>query len=184
MRTRPTTTMTAAALVLSTVFVTAFGACSRGGAEPRPAPAAAGAALRPGVASASAPVPGVDNYLLVSPRGATAFDTPPTRPGPTGGVRLSRGFGFQPTGETRTVGGRHYLRILDGRWLAETEVTHVRPSRFTGARLDGHLDARSGSDPPPLDVGWTRYRRCSAPRVARPRRRRGGPPCPAASASR
>jgi len=154
--TRPTTTRTAPALVLSTAFLTAIGACSRGGAEQRPE-SPGGAALRPG--GASPPVPSVDDYLLVSPRGATAFDTPPTRPGPagaTGGVRLSRGFGFQPTGETRTVGGRRYVRILDGRWLAETEVTHVRPSRFAGAHWEGHLDARFGSDQrAPLDVGWT-----------------------------
>jgi hypothetical protein len=79
------------------------------------------------------------DYLLVGASGATAFDAPPV--GPTGsptrapGVRLGKGFGFLATGETRDVGGRRYLRIHDGRWLLDGEISHVHPSRFAGARL-------------------------------------------------
>jgi len=146
-----------AAFALATALAAVLPACSRRGNGP-----AAGAAPRtaeaplPGAVVSGAP--GLDDYVLVSPRGATAFETPPSRPGltgATGGVRLSRGFGFQPTGETRTVGGRRYLRILDGRWLAEAEVTHVRPSRFAGVHLDAHLAERLGPTQPPLDVAWT-----------------------------
>ena len=162
-------------------FAAVVPACSRrnngpaaAGAAPRTAEGVSPAAVAPGG-------PGAEDYVLVGPRGATAFETPPSRPGLAGGrggVRLSRGFGFQPTGETRSVGGRRYLRILDGRWLAEAEVTHVRPSRFAGAHFDPHLGERVGPTPPPLDVAWTNVAAAhlfaspdpgSAPRSALPR---------------
>ena len=75
------------------------------------------------------------DYVLVGPAGATAFEPPPAQPSGATGVHVGRGFGFLPTGQTRTAGGRRYLRIFDGRWLPEADLTHVRPSRFAGARL-------------------------------------------------
>ena len=76
-----------------------------------------------------------EDYVLVGANGAMAFDVPPASPTSAAGVRLGKGFGFLPTGETRNVAGRRYLRIHDGRWLLDGEISHVRPSRFAGARL-------------------------------------------------
>jgi L,D-transpeptidase catalytic domain len=83
------------------------------------------------------------DYVLVGANGAIAFDVPPvgltgsptSAPTSAAGVRLGKGFGFLATGETRNVGGRRYIRIHDGRWLLDGEISHVRPSRFVGARL-------------------------------------------------
>ena len=77
-----------------------------------------------------------EDYVLVGANGAVAFDGPPASPTSAAGVRLGKGFGFLATGETRNVGGRRYVRIHDGRWLLDDgEISHVRPSRFAGARL-------------------------------------------------
>lgn len=76
------------------------------------------------------------DYVLVGPRGATAYATPPKQPVGATGTRLERGFGFIAADE-RTVGGRRYVRLQDGRWLAAAEVERVRPSTFAGAMLAG-----------------------------------------------
>ena len=76
-----------------------------------------------------------DDYVLVGAHGATAFDAPPAQPVGATGTHIGRGFGFVPSGEARAVGGRRYLRLRDGRWLAEADVNHVRPSTFSGTFL-------------------------------------------------
>jgi hypothetical protein len=83
-------------------------------------------------------------YVLVGGSGATAFDAPPTQPVGAHGARLGGGFGFMVAAE-RTVGGRPYVQLRDGRWLAAGEVTRARPSAFTGV----HLAAGQR-----LDFGW------------------------------
>jgi hypothetical protein len=101
---------------------------------------------------------GGDDYVLVGTHGATAFEAPPAQPIGAAGTHIGRGFGFLPSGETRSVGGRRYLRLRDGRWLAEADVRHVRPSTFSGAFLKegppatstGH--PRAGSEP--LSFAW------------------------------
>lgn len=83
-------------------------------------------------------------YVVVGAAGATAFDAPPAQPVGAHGTRLGGGFGFMVTDE-RTVGGRPYVQLRDGRWLAASEVTRAKPSSFTGF----HLAPGQG-----LDFGW------------------------------
>jgi len=83
-------------------------------------------------------------YVVVGAAGATAFDAPPAQPIGARGIRLGGGFGFMVADE-RTVGGRPYVRLRDGRWLATSEVTRVNPSSFVGF----HLAAGQR-----LDFGW------------------------------
>ncbi len=74
-------------------------------------------------------------YVLVGPAGTTAFAIPPTRPDAAAkGTHVGPGFGFVAT-EERSVGGRRYVRIQDGRWLPSGDVTRSRPSTFTGSRI-------------------------------------------------
>jgi len=77
-----------------------------------------------------------EDYVLVGDNGATVFDAPPA--GTTTGsvaTHVGPGFGFVATGEARSIGKDRYVRIHDGRWLRDGEVSHVRPTRFAGARL-------------------------------------------------
>jgi len=74
------------------------------------------------------------DYVLVGPRGATAYASPPAQPVGAIGTRLEHGFGFLASGE-KTVGGRRYVQLQDGRWLAAADVERVRPSTFAGATL-------------------------------------------------
>lgn len=83
-------------------------------------------------------------YVVVGAAGATAFNVPPAQPVGARGTRLGGGFGFMLTDE-RTVGGRPYVQIRDGRWLAASEVTRVTPSSFTGCHL---------APGQALDFGW------------------------------
>lgn len=83
-------------------------------------------------------------YVVVGAAGATAFDTPPAQPVGARGTRLGGGFGFMVT-DQRTVGGRPYVRLRDGRWLASSEVTAARPSSFVGFHL---------APGQRLDFGW------------------------------
>jgi len=83
-------------------------------------------------------------YVVVGAAGATAFDAPPAQPVGAHGTRLAGGFGFMITDE-RTIGGRPYVRIRDGRWLASSDVTRTKPSSFAGFRL---------APGQRLDFGW------------------------------
>jgi hypothetical protein len=84
------------------------------------------------------------NYVLVGPAGTTAFDKPPARPHDTPeGTRLGPGFGFVAT-EERSVGGRRYVHLQDGRWLPAADVTRARPSTFTGSRIASGETLRLG----------------------------------------
>jgi len=90
-------------------------------------------------------VPGLSaGYVLVGPAGATAWEVPPAQPVGARAVHVSGGFGFM-TVEERSVGGRPYVRLRDGRWLAAGEVTRVTPSSFTGVHLGPGQR---------LDFGW------------------------------
>ena len=83
-------------------------------------------------------------YVVVGAAGATAFDAPPAQPVGARGVRLGSGFGFLITDE-RSVGGRPYVQLRDGRWLAGSEVTRAKPSSFSGFHL---------APGQRLDFGW------------------------------
>jgi len=83
-------------------------------------------------------------YVVVGPAGATAYDAPPLQPVGARGTHLGRGFGFMVAAE-RTAGGRPYVQLRDGRWLAASEVTRARPSSFTGYHL---------AQGERLDFGW------------------------------
>lgn len=108
--------------------------------------------------SATNPTAIDDDYVLVRAHGATAFDAPPAQPVGATGTHIGRGFGFVPSGETRSVGGRRYLHLRDGRWLAEADVNHVRPSTFTGALLRPAPSKTSTGRPrgsgEPLSLAW------------------------------
>lgn len=99
-----------------------------------------------------------DDYVLVGARGATVFDAPPAQPVGATGTHIGRGFGFLPGGETRSVGGRRYLRLRDGRWLPEADVSHVRPSTFAGTLLQAGPSRASPGRPSaggePLPFAW------------------------------
>jgi len=83
-------------------------------------------------------------YVVVGAAGAMAFDAPPAQPVGARGTRLGGGFGFMVTNE-RTVGGRPYVQLRDGRWLAAGEVTRPKPSSFSGFHL---------APGQRLDFGW------------------------------
>jgi len=104
--------------------------------QPRPAPA------QTTVEGSPFHIPA--GYVVVGPAGATAFDVPPMQPVGARGTPLAAGFGFMITDE-RSVGGRPYVQLRDGRWLAASEVTRAKPSSFTGV----HLVAGQR-----LDFGW------------------------------
>ena len=110
-----------------------WGAC-RGEAHRTSPPPSAG---QPAPAAAA-------DYVIVGAAGATAFDVPPAQPIGARGTHLGTGFGFLMADE-RTVGGRPYVQLRDGRWLAASEVTRVKPSAFTGFHL------APGQS---LDFGW------------------------------
>ncbi|HEX2660632.1 MAG TPA: L,D-transpeptidase [Polyangia bacterium] len=84
------------------------------------------------------------DYVLVGPQGATAFSTPPAQPVGATGTHLERGFGFMAAGE-KAVGGRRYVQLQDGRWLAASDVERVRPSTFAGAQV---------APGEPLNLAW------------------------------
>jgi len=90
--------------------------------------------LPPGQARASEAQKVAAPYAVVGPAGATAFATPPRQPVGAGGERLTHGFGFMVASQ-RTVGGRPYVQVRDGRWLPAGDVSLVTPSAFAGQRL-------------------------------------------------
>ena len=112
-----------------------FGGCSRSAPDPSTT----------GPRGAPSPVRAADlDYVLVGPNGATAYATPPAQPVGAVGTHLERGFGFIAADE-KTVGGRRYVQLQDGRWLAAADVERVRPSTFAGATL---------SPGERLQIGW------------------------------
>jgi hypothetical protein len=78
------------------------------------------------------------DYVLVGPRGSTAFAIPPApsaaAAGALTGTPVGPGYGFVVTGE-RFVGDRRYVHIGDGRWLPAADLTRARPSPFAGTAL-------------------------------------------------
>jgi len=99
--------------------------------------------LPPGPARASDATKLAGPYAVVGPAGATAFTTPPRQPLGAGGERLTHGFGFMVAAQ-RTVGGRPYVQVRDGRWLPASDVSLVTPSAFAGQRLAAGEAGRFG----------------------------------------